>query len=246
MFAPDRVNEYIENGDRTTLITSSTPPTLNIAREAFGTATIKLFLKQHLWQLAKYYGFASSTNEEQIDEIANVLSLKAGDLKTTELMLFFQMLKEGHFRDRNDDDRAKMFGSLNGEVILDCFHKFKFDYRDAVINRHNGEMQMKEKDESFARAATPYEKKEMFFEKCLAEPSFFDLIRECRLEDEIFIKNMGKAIDEFKALRLLKKCCEEYLQGLSEGKDPNTTSQRIANGVKYLNEHFPTTKNNEQ
>lgn len=213
------------------MITSETPPTLNIARETFGNASVMMFLKQHLYLLAKFYGV--TTNDEQINDIAYVITTEAGNLKTTELMLFFQMFKEGYFRN-GDDNRAKMFGSFNGDVISDCLYKFKFEYRNRIIDKHEGEQRKKQREIDDAKAMTYDERLTFCLCQSFVNKDFLEFIKKNKWLKEKDMVELEDFVKERNALLRLKQRVEELIQANESGNDTQEVIDKLKRGVVYL------------
>ena len=100
-------------------------PTLTILKYAFGAEAVKTFTNCFMRDAIKFNGMYDKVDPSVVASVSEVIQTEYYYLKASELVLFFHWLKSGHFRDRNDDDRGKMYGTFNGEVIMDCLYKFK-------------------------------------------------------------------------------------------------------------------------
>lgn len=124
------VNKFL--ADRERMVLSEKVPTLTTARNAFGKAACDMIIKTYILDLVSFYGVMST--EDQINRIADSIMFSFHDLKITELMLAFQMMKAGEFRDERDRNMGMMYGSFRGDVILECLRSFR-KYRANVIDK---------------------------------------------------------------------------------------------------------------
>lgn len=129
-------------------------PTLTIIKHAFGYKTATTFLSVFLKSVAKFHQLADKIDPETMYDIADCIMQEFYYLKASELVVFFQELKTSHFRDRNDEDRGKMYGVFSGQVIMDCLYKFK-EERNRYIDEQKAEEQRRKHDEILANAASP-------------------------------------------------------------------------------------------
>ena len=127
--------------DREKMVTSAKVPTVTIARMAFGDAPVKLLLRSHLHSMAVCMGVTSTP--EAMDSVIEDVMSGYGDLKVTEVLLAFKMIREGKFR-TGDNNRGAFYGSLSSDVICDCLYKFRTDYRNPILARLEKEQKPKE------------------------------------------------------------------------------------------------------
>lgn len=127
--------------DREKMVTSAKVPTVTIARLAFGDASVKLLLRSHLHSMAICMGLTSTP--EAMDSVIDDVISGYGDLKVTEILLAFKMIREGKFR-TGDNNRGAFFGSLSSDVICDCLYKFRTDYRNPILARQEQEQEPKD------------------------------------------------------------------------------------------------------
>lgn len=157
-YSPDNIRTMVQTHGKAGMINADTP-SLTIMKYAFGDKAVNTFLGVHLFETAKFYGMTDKADMSAMYQIADLIILDYYYLKISELVLFFQMLKAGHFRDSNDNDRGKMYGSFNGEVIMDCLYKFKQE-RDKYLDEKKSEENKKNYDRMVQESATKSERKE--------------------------------------------------------------------------------------
>ncbi len=153
IYSPKNASSMIATNGRQGMMEADTP-SLTTVKHAFGEKTVSTFLNAFLLDTASFYGMADAkSNPETIYGISDAISLEYYHFKVSELVLFFQLLKSGHFRDSNDNDRGKMYGSFNGEVVMDCLYKFKQE-RARFIDEQEAEKR-REARERMNREAVP-------------------------------------------------------------------------------------------
>ncbi len=69
-----------------------------------------------------------------------------GDLKVSELLLAFKMIREGKFRS-GDNNRGSFYGSLSSNVICDCLYKFRYEYRNPILEKLEQEKHRQKREE---------------------------------------------------------------------------------------------------
>lgn len=237
MFHPNNTDRLLLDAHmRESMVTTEGFPTLTIAKLSYGESSVTELIASHLQRLAAAFGIAATAM--QIDMIAQDIISGYGYLKVSEIALFFKMLREGKFR-KGDNDRGKMYGVLNGEVIMDCLYQFTHSYRDEILCKAEDELRKKVKEEADMKAASPQEKFEILTGKCLSDASFIEIIKTFNLLMDNEIDIIQKAVDEFKVLRLLRTRVEEYLNSINNGCDPKTNAAKLEKAISYLNEKFP-------
>lgn len=211
-------------------------PSLTMAARTFGEGSVKTLLMSYIFD---HCSVCSITAERsQVERIAEDIILEYGYLKISEVALFFRMLRSGHFRN-GDNDRAKMFGSLSGQVINDCLYQFRSGYRSEVLEAHHNARVKREKENEETRMATYQEKYEIFTAKCLQDPEFLDLIKENEWLMSKEIRKIETYIEEFRHLRLLRTRVAEYIGKVNEGADPKTNMKVLEKANDFLNEKYP-------
>lgn len=116
-----------------------TAPTLGVAREAFGTATVESWLEIQLRDLSEFSGCKEKLTTEQLDAIARVIYTMFPYLKVSELAYFFLLFKSGKF--------GKFYGAVDGLKIteaLQAFLQIRAAHIEAYENEERNRLQAEE------------------------------------------------------------------------------------------------------
>ena len=136
-FQSGNITKYKEQFGVDRMILSESAPTLTVAKHTYGKENINSLVVTYLLQSAIMLGDKTAT-QEQMMNIADIFVAEAGDLKITEVMLFFYWFMTGGYRDRYGNDEGKMYGAINGQTIMSCLPNFRAK-RSAVIDNHNAD-----------------------------------------------------------------------------------------------------------
>lgn len=259
-FSVQQIPYYLDQG-RELMITGNAP-TITISKLTFGNASIRAIIKSHLFTMANAMGITSTP--DAIDAITDDIISGYGDLKVTELILAFKMIREGKFREGSggERNRGEFFGNLSSGVICDCLNRFRFDYRNPIIARQEQEADKRRKEEEMANAAKYDDYKQIIFTRLLTCPPdkmgalfrwFQPYIKNQQdmIEIKEYIKERADLhkknqdleeinrvmIDELYALRLLKTRLDEYLSSKPADDDTLATLRK---GVAYIDGKFPS------
>lgn len=174
-FAPDLTERYCQSYGKAKMILSDKVPTLSIARCAFGNEAVRIVIKQHLLKLAISFGVEST--EEQINEISSVFFDMAIDMKLTEIMLFFQLMKQNEFKNKKGENLADMKVRLSIKPISECLSNYRNDYRQRVIEQYEKEQKEREREESYKNCATIEERKQIILKAAKNDPYFMSIAK---------------------------------------------------------------------
>lgn len=239
-FSACMITDMIINLGKEELITNDYFPSLTLAVKTFSIEKVKTLLMSYLYEHCTTCNLSATA--KQIEKIADDMVIGYGNLKITEIALFFNMLRSGYFRS-GENDRAKMYGSISEEVIMDCLHSFRNGYRCEIIERHRQDLAKKKREEDEMRAASYQEKFEVLTAKCLQDPEFLDLIKENKWLMEQDIRKIETYVEEFKHLRLLRTRVAEYIKNVNDGADPKTNIKVLEKANDFLNEKYPNQTN---
>lgn len=214
-------------------------PSLTIASSTYGLDAVKSLVMSYITDHCTICSISAELL--QIERIADDIIFGYGYLKISEVILFFQMLRSGYFRN-GDNDRAKMFGSLSGQVINDCLYQFKNGFRSDVLEGYRQEQAKAKRENELSETMTYQERFEMFTAECLKNPSFLDTIKTNQWLMEKEIEKIEKYIEEFKHLRLLRTRVAEYIEKVNEGADPKTNLKVLEKANDFLNKIYPINK----
>lgn len=113
-FNPAKQAEYARNMVR---CFTGLAPDLNTLRVAYGDVVCEAWVECQLKDLSEYAGCKDKLSIEQIEQIAKTICLEFGNLKVTELMVFFQRFKGGNY--------GKFYGAVDGLVITEALQIFR-------------------------------------------------------------------------------------------------------------------------
>lgn len=228
-------------------------PTITIAKLSFGNASVRAIIKSHLFTMANAMGITSTP--DAIDAITDDIISGYGDLKVTELMLAFKMIREGKFREGagGERNRGEFFGQLSSGVICDCLNRFRFDYRNPILARAEQEEEKKRKEAEMRDASKYDDYKNIIFTRLLTCPpdkmgALFKWFQpyinnqQDMIEIKEYIEERAKLYNQLKhdeeelyALRLLKTRVDEYL-----ADKPEDEAVTLRKGVAYIDAKFPS------
>lgn len=250
-FSVQQIPYYLDQG-RELMITGNAP-TITISRLTFGNASVRAIIKSHLFTMCNAMGITSTP--DAIDAITDDIISGYGDLKVTELILAFKMIREGKFREGSagERNRGEFFGTLSSGVICDCLNRFRFDYRNPILARQEQEAEKRRKEDSIQHAATYSEYVQIIFNQLMTcDPDkmgkLFDyckqFIKDPKDMEEVkkYVEERSKLWAQIKhdeeelyALRLLKTRVDEYLAG-----KPDDVAVSLRKGVAYIDAKFPS------
>ena len=117
-YAPERQAEYMRRyHDR---CFTGTAPTLRRYAETHGTANVRVWLAVQLRDLCKFAG-VKKMEPSVIDQAADTIAAQYPGLKLTELMVFCQLFKAGHY--------GHMYGVFDPLVLTASLKEFCEGYR---------------------------------------------------------------------------------------------------------------------
>jgi hypothetical protein len=122
LFAPDKQAVYAGAELR---CFSGTAPSIRRVSVTYGDAVAESWAECQIEDLALFSGCRDKMGVKQIEETAKTILLNYGHLKVTELMVFFQRFKAGHY--------GKFYGVVDGLVITSALHDF-LAYRSAKLD----------------------------------------------------------------------------------------------------------------
>ena len=102
---------------------------LSILDAAYGVGSSASWLAEHLGELNTFSG-SKNMDDEQVKNLARMIAAEYGDMKLSEIMLFFYRFKLGHF--------GKFWGKVDPIVITCALKDFKeeiFRKQQEYINR---------------------------------------------------------------------------------------------------------------
>lgn len=233
------------------MITTSTAPTLFVARITFGDALVQTIIIAHLTELAIAEGV--SYTPQSLAAIAEDVMSGYGDLKITEIILALRMIREGKFRtgDNDENNRGKFYSTISTGVICDCLNRFRFEYRNPILQRHELKLKAEQQAKDNKKAASPQERDKIIFASCLR-----DLKVNFYISNFLTKKQMADLqyyVDERKCHLLLRKRVNEFLDKVSAivgaTEDMVTISLTTPQGtidftplykaMEYLDDKFP-------
>jgi hypothetical protein len=135
LFNPDKQTEYVQAELR---CFSGTAPSVRRVSVTYGDKVAESWLEVQLKDLSEFAGCRDKMDVKQFDATAKTILSNYGYLKVTELMVFFQRFKAGHY--------GKFYGVVDGLVITSALHEF-LQYRSAKIDevRRIAEAERREK-----------------------------------------------------------------------------------------------------
>ena len=214
-------------------------PSLTVASSTYGLDAVKSLVMSYITDHCTICSISAEL--PQIERIADDIIFEYGYLKISEVILFFQMLRSGYFRN-GDNDRAKMFGSLSGQVINDCLYQFKTGFRSDTLESYRQEQAKAKRENELSETMTYQERCEMLTAECLKNPSFLGVIKNNQWLMEKEIEKIEKYIKEFKHLRLLRTRVAEYIEMINSGEDPISQLKTLERANDFLNETYPINK----
>lgn len=131
-FAPNQLSYYLKCYGKSQMILTEKVPSLNIVRMTFGDQTAEAILSAHIYNVANFMG--KKPTVDQVNSVATAILNSMYHYKVTEIMLCFQLMMEGEFKNERGENILKMYGDFDGSAILDCFHMFR-NYRANIIDR---------------------------------------------------------------------------------------------------------------
>lgn len=216
--------------DQKDIITSEDFPTLLVAREAFGMLQVKIVLRSHLYNLCKAQGITSTT--DGIDAIISDIMHGYSDLRITEIIYAFKLIRESRFREGNNQERdaCQFYGTLSSQVICNCLHRYRYEYRNPVIDAKEKADREKEQSDHDAKVPSAVERDLYILSLCLRDlfinPIFSNIFSPKRMEE------IQHYVEERKCNNLLRKRVKEFIEGKIE-------KAALQKAVDYLDSNFP-------
>ena len=133
--------------------------------KALGNNTPQIWLIIHLANLSEFCGARDKLNDDQLYDLASIITTEFYYLKITELMLFFHRFKAGKY--------GRFYGSVDPLIIVEALHKFCKE-RGQAIDKRDREEKQRLREQAAAEAVTWEEYKEKYtvtnetnpFERC--------------------------------------------------------------------------------
>ena len=113
--------------------------------KALGNNTPQIWLIIHLANLSEFCGARDKLNDDQLYDLASIITTEFYYLKITELMLFFHRFKAGKY--------GRFYGSVDPLIIVEALHKFCKERGD-IIDRHYQEEQQRLREQAASDAVT--------------------------------------------------------------------------------------------
>lgn len=134
VFNPDLQLACAKNEERAYF---GTAPTLVVMNHAYTDTAAEQWLVPQLIDLCAYCGVKEKLNERQLKQLACTIVTEHGDLKATEVMLFFYKFKAGRY--------GQFYGSVDPIIIMQALKKF-IKERDRMIEQKESEEYWREQD----------------------------------------------------------------------------------------------------
>lgn len=123
-------------------------PSLGVVNQAYGRNTATMWLIAQLVDLVAFTNSKQLLNEQQVAMVAEMIAQEYGNLKCSELMLFFYRFKLGRY--------GHFYGSVDPMLITTALHKF-LDERSEALRKHEIEQQQQQREQWAREAITPQE-----------------------------------------------------------------------------------------
>lgn len=114
-----------------------TAPMLVVMNQAYHETAAEQWLIPQLIDLCAYCGVKEKLNERQLKQLACIIVTEYGELKATEVMLFFHKFKSGNY--------GQFFGSVDPLIIMQALKKFLKE-RDRMIKQKESEAYRREQE----------------------------------------------------------------------------------------------------
>jgi len=131
---PDLQVKYARCPERAVLCNA---PTLTVLDQAYGEGAAAQWLVPQITALAVYAGVKDRLEQNQYEQLAQTIVTNYGDLKASELMLFFQWFKSGRY--------GRFYGAIDPMLITEALRKFKPE-RDLMLDEKRREDARRERD----------------------------------------------------------------------------------------------------
>lgn len=145
-YNPDLQKTVAENEGRAVL---GKAPMLCVIDAAYGDGSAVTWLIPQLRDLCVAVGVKNKLDDAQFKQLAQMIRDEFGFLKATEVMLFLWRLKAGHY--------GEFYGSVDIQSIMRALRGKFFDERTKVIERYEGELKDRERQERAKTALKPHE-----------------------------------------------------------------------------------------
>jgi len=103
---------------------------------AFGEQVLKVWLMAQLENLNDFAGVKAKMNLEQMEELANIISIDYGYLRAAEILLFFHLFKKGQY--------GQLYGSVDPQLIAAALFQYTKDRQVSIarIEAENNRRQL--------------------------------------------------------------------------------------------------------
>ena len=115
-----------------------TAPTLVVMNQAYHETAAEQWLIPQLVDLCAYCGVKEKLNERQLKQLACTIVTGYGELKATEVMLFFHKFKTGNY--------GQFYGSVDPLIIMQAMKRFMKE-RDRMIEQKESEEYWRKQEE---------------------------------------------------------------------------------------------------
>ena len=221
---------------RETMVTDTTIPTLATARNAYGLTTSKALIAKHLQELASAMGVTATA--KSVDAIAEDILSGYGDLRATELILAFKLMREGKFRDgaNQERDSCQFYGTLSSQVICNCLYRYRFEYRNPILQREEQKRHRRKVEEELQQAATPEKRNQAIMATCLNQLQVPQLLSIYLTKKEM--NDLQYFVEERKMHLLLRQRVKDFLAGKAE-------ASALEKAIAYLEINYPVSNGND-
>lgn len=137
-FNPDLQNKYAKLEKR---CFEGEAPTLTYIRLTYGEGVAVSWVAIQLSNLSEHAGCKEKITMRQIEDMSLAIIDEYHYLKVTELMVFFQKFKRGHF--------GKFYGAVDPIVIMQALIDFTFGYRSQKKEQYLKAQEESERNERY-------------------------------------------------------------------------------------------------
>lgn len=123
-------------------------PSLALINHTYGSNTATMWLIAQLVDLVAFTNSRQLLNDQQVAMVSEMIAQEYGNLKCSELMLFFHWFKLGKY--------GHFYGSVDPMLITTAINKFMHD-RNEVLYRCEIQQQQLQREQWIRDAITPQE-----------------------------------------------------------------------------------------
>lgn len=126
-------------------------PSLSAICDKYGTKAAEMWLIPQLYDLSEFCGVKGKLSKEQLSELANLIADEYGDMKISELMLFFRNFKKGKY--------GRFYGTVDPIEIMIALLSFA-EERNEEIEKWSRKISLQryENQKKFAVTYEEYER----------------------------------------------------------------------------------------